>query len=317
MIYDYEKREFEVRKTALAEKFEGSQGFRIEYESLVKTPYEVNNRVIGYLFVPDRIKTNKPVVFLHGLGNKNLIPLSWYPREFARNGIVSYLMILPYHFERTPVGMESGKKFLVDDMDDSLNDFRQAVIDVRTSMDYLEREGYSSGKFSIMGVSFGGMVSTIAMGVDTRIKEGIFVVTGGNYLYLVWKGFATRFTRRKYEMNSNLTIYGCNEEKCAEYHKNYRDYIEKLTSPEDIEVVPYEKGCFLFDPLTFARFVRDRKVILYNALFDEAIPRKAAEELWEVMGRPERHWLFAEHVTSILYRRGIRDRALRLFLKGK
>ncbi len=314
MLYDYEKRDFEVKKTLVKEDNQFRK-YRIEYESFVSTPYPEANTVIGYLFEPEEKKTETALVFLHGMGDRNLVPLSWYPEEFAKNGIPSFLMILPYHFERTPKGMKSGKKVLLDDMEETILDFKQSVIDVRTSMDYLERENISSGEFALMGVSFGGMVGTIAMGVDDRIKKGILVITGGNFRYITWKSLATRILRKKYEMESNTDVYGCTEEKCEEIHKNYFAYIHSLKTPADLDRVKYEKECFLFDPLTFAHFSSSRKVVMYNAIFDEIIPKISANELWEEMGKPERHWLFADHITSIFYKKSILKRGVKLILE--
>ncbi len=313
MLYDYTKRDLDVSKKDLGKK-ENVNEIRIEYKSFINTPYPEANRVVGYFFVPDNPKTNNPLIFLHGMGDKNLVPLSWFPREFAKHGIPSFLMILPYHFERTPKGMKSGKKFLLDDMKDTIKDFRHAVIDVRTSMDVLEKEGFNK-EFNLMGVSFGGMIGTIAMGVDERIKKAIFAVTGGNYLYITWKSLATRILRKKYEIESNDDVYGCTEEKCIDVHKNYYDYIHKLKIVSDLDRVPYVKECFLFDPLSFGHFIKGRHVVMYNALFDEVIPRKASNALWEEMGKPERHWLFAEHATSIFYKKRILKRGLKLFLE--
>ncbi len=314
MLYDYEKRNFDVKKEFKSEE-NGVKKYRIQYESFVKTPYEEANSVVGYLFEPEKKRTDSALIFLHGMGDKNLVPLSWYPQKFAENGITSFLMVLPFHFERTPKGMKSGKKVLLDDMPETIQDFKQSVIDVRTSLDYLEREGLSFGEFSLMGVSFGGMVGTIAMGVEERIKKGIFVITGGDFRYITWKSLATKILRKKYEMEANTDVYGCTEQKCVEVHKKYYDYIRALKTPKDLDRVPYEKECFLFDPLTFAHFIKGRKVVMYNALFDEIIPKKSADELWEEMGKPERHWLFADHITSIFYKSSILKRGLKLILE--
>jgi predicted esterase len=315
MIYDYERKNFEVKETLILEN-KSFKKYRFEFESFIKTPYPETNKVIGYFFNPSKKASNKILLFLHGMGDRNLSPLTWFPQKFAEEGIPSYLLILPYHFERTPPGMKSGKKFLIDDMNDTIKDFQQAIIDLRTSMDYLERR-YNFADFSIMGFSFGGMIGTITMAVDGRIKSGIFVVTGGNYLYITWKSLATRMLRKKYEVQSNYNVYGCTEQKCIEVHKNYPEYTSNLKTVMDLDKISYIRGCYLFDPLTFAHFIKRRKVILYNAIFDEIIPRDAANALWTEMGKPERHWLFADHLTSVFYRRLIFHRALKLVLEDK
>jgi len=310
MIYDYERKDFVVKKTRVLEN-KSFKKYKFEFKSFIQTQYPEANRVIGYFFEPNRKVNDRILLFLHGMGDRNLSPLSWFPQKFAESGIASYLLILPYHFERTPKGMKSGKKFLLDDMDDTIKDFRQAVIDLRASMDFLARE-YNASDFSIMGFSFGGMIGTITMAVDERIKNGVFVVTGGNFLYITWRSLATKMLRKKYEIESSYSIYGCTVQKCIEVHKNYPEYINKLKTTKDLDTVPYVKGCYLFDPLTFAHFLKNKKVVLYNALLDEIIPRIAADLLWEEMGKPERHWLFADHITSVFYRRQILKRGLKL-----
>ncbi len=314
MLYIYEKKEINASEKLLEEN-NILRSLRVEFDSFVKTPYPESNTVIAYLYEPKEIKAKTILVFLHGMGERNLIPLSWFPKKFAEKGIVSYLLILPYHFERTPKGMKSGKKFLIDDLNDTLRDFEHAVIDTRTSMDYLEGK-YKSSDFAIMGFSFGGIIGTIAMGVDERIKKGIFVVTGGNFLYTTWGSPATKSLREKYFVESNYQVYGCNKKKCAEIHRDYEEYLKNIRKPEDVESVRFPKDCYLFDPLTFAPLVKGRKVIFYTAIFDEIIPRQASDLLWRWMGKPERHFMFSDHFTSILYRREILKRGVEL-IAGK
>ena len=313
MLYDYKKMEISAKEDFLEED-DKIKKYRIQYKSIVETPYPEANNVVGYLFVPKERKTNSALIFLHGMGDRNLVPLSWFPKKFAENGIPSFLMILPFHFERTPKGMKSGKKVLLDDMPDTIKDFQQSVIDARTSMDFLIQKGLSNGEFTLMGVSFGGMVGTITAGVDERIKKAVLVITGGNFRYITWKSLATRMLRKKYEMESNTDVYGCTEEKCVEVHKDYFKYMQSLKTPEDLDRIPYKKECFLFDPLTFAHFLKNRKVVMYNAIFDEIIPKKSSDLLWEEMGKPERHMLFADHITSIFYKKSLLKRGVDLIL---
>jgi hypothetical protein len=138
MIYDYPKKVFNVKQLVVSEN-RVFKKYRVEFESFIKTPYPEVNRVVGYFYEPEDKITNRVLLFLHGIGNRNLSPLTWFPRNFAENGISLYLLILPYHFEKTPNGMISGKKYLIDDMDDTVKDFQQAVIDLRTSMGYLDQ----------------------------------------------------------------------------------------------------------------------------------------------------------------------------------
>lgn len=310
MLYDYEQRAFEVEETALGRE-DGIRRSKITYRSFVDTHYKESNLVTAYLYLPDHPRKGAdPVIFLHGMGTRNLVPLSWFPRHFALNGIPALLMILPFHFDRTPPGMTSGAKIMMDGLQDSLLDFRQCVVDTRTCLDYLVSRGIAAGGIaSIMGVSFGGMVATIAMGVDERFRRGVLLVTGGDYYAITWHGLATGRLRRKYAASADQ----CDEKACEKYHAHYREYARSLHTVSDLDTVPCAKECFLFDPLTFAHFIRGRKVLMYNSLLDEAFPRRSSYELWQELGRPERHMLLADHPTVLLYRRRILRRTVELF----
>jgi hypothetical protein len=131
------------------------------------------------------------------------------------------------------------------------------------------------------------------------------------------KSLATQMLRKKYEEENNFSVYGCTQERCEEIHIDYHAYINQLRTLQDFDRIPYKKGYFLFDPLTFAHFVKGRKIVLYNAIFDEIFPRKSSEQLWEEMGKSERHLLFSDHFTSIFYRNRILNRSIELTVKNK
>lgn len=312
MIYDYEKRPV-VFKREVLDKNKRFIRARITYRSFLESRHPEANTVVAYTFEPEDRGVSTAVIFLHGMGERNLVPLSWFPEKLAENGILSYLLVLPYHFERTPLGMRSGRKFVTDDMDETIFDFRHAVIDVRTSIDLLE-SSYGVHDFAIMGFSFGGMVAVIAMGVERRVSKGIFVVTGGNFYYTTWFSPAMKEMRLKYRDRPYYSVYGCSKEKCGKIHINYERMLEGIESPEQVESASFPKDCFLFDPLTFAPLLKGRKLLFFQALFDEVIPKKASDMLWKWMGKPERHFLFSGHFLSILYRRKILKETLKLLL---
>ncbi|MGB9694829.1 MAG: hypothetical protein ACP5SB_03070 [Caldisericaceae bacterium] len=312
MLYDLVSKDFDFNTETTFENGLYSI-IKLSQETLVPSNDPVNDTNVGYLYLPKNIKSHKPVIVVHGMGSRNLPHLSYYTRKFASRGIPSIMPILPYHYDRAGKGDAFGRPFLLDDMDDSIRDFRQAVVDIRALLEVLVRMGVSDGNFSLITFSFGGMIGVILMGVEDKIKEGVFVATGGNYRYITWESLATRTLRKKYEIQSNNLVYGCNKEKCIQLHKDYAMFLGKISSALDIESLNFPKGCYLFDPLTFAPLLKGRKVLIYRALFDEIIPKEATEELWKYAGKPRMKTLFSDHYLTILYRKMIFEDATKLF----
>lgn len=307
MLYDYQKKEFNVKKSLIKET-KKLKKIKIQYRSFIETSYEKTNHVIAYLYLPKKISSLNTIIVLHGMGSHNHFPANWYAKRLAQLGIPSYAMILPNHFERTPKNHKSGIKFLTDKMEEAVKDFQQAVVDVRTSIDWLESQSFCKN-ISLMGISFGGMIGVISMGIDKRIKKGIFLMSGGNYFHIIWNGVGTKIFRKVYLDEEEMAKYGCTYNNCKNLHESLFNYKKKLKSPKDLDNIPVPKKCFLFDPLTFAQFIKKRKVLMYNAFLDEMICKNAQEQLWEELGKPERHYVFAGHLLSlIIHRRKIAKR---------
>lgn len=231
------------------------------------------------------------LIFVHGTGQRNFEPLEYYPKFFSKSGYSTIMPVLPYHFERTPEGKKSGMSFIKGTDVELSKRFDQAVTDVLTCIDYLEKVGFK--KVNIMGFSFGGMISTIAMAIDHRIEKGIFVVTGGNYEYITWKSVATKILRVSYEENK-----ACNPAECALKHFNFDKIAMNFTSLDDLKDMPV---CFTYDPSIFAHLIPPRKTLFFNALFDFFIPKASSDDLWEKMGKPRRYMLPSGHLSAHLF----------------
>lgn len=316
MLYDIPDANVSFQKELL-KHFDKYDTFRISSKSLIKTGYPKNDINQAILFLPSKVIFNTPIILLHGMGERNLKHLEYFGHKFASLGFAFLIQILPFHYERKDNGLRAGEKFLKDDMDDSIRDFRQAVIDARVNLNYLESLGFGNNGFNLIAFSFGGMVGTILMGVDERIKKGVFVVTGGNYEYITWKSLATRVIRKKYEIEENYETYGCNYDICREIHKDYEKIIENIKSKSDIENYNFSKGCFLFDPLTFAPLIKGRETILIRAIFDEIFPKESTFQLAKAMGSKNVISVFSDHYSIILYRKKILNIAYNFFVGGK
>lgn len=232
---------------------------------------------------------NEGIVFVHGLGNRNFEYLKYYPENLAKHGYTAIMPTLPYHFERMPkdkkISFLSGTSVNIEKR------FYQSVTDLLSCVDYLESIGMK--KIHIMGFSFGGMISTIAKAIDNRIDKGVFIVSGGNFLYITWKSTATKVLRVRYEDGGSCSI-----EKCHELHQSFDQEAENFSSLDDLNNLP---NCFRYDPSLFAKMIDPSKVLMINAIFDPFIPSKSSKDLWNKMGHPKRYRLPSGHLTSHLW----------------
>jgi esterase/lipase len=269
--------------------------------------YEESKNLPLYLY-PSK-KSKKILLFVHGLGTNNIKYLKWFPKAFAENNYNSALMILPYHFERTPKGKKSGEMFLDTTDDVTLRGrFEHASVDLLTSVEYLKNK-YPDSDLYLMGFSFGGMISVISSAFSKDIKALSLCVTGGNFYHITWRSFVTKVLRVQYEQNNQ-----CSAEKCKIRHGEvFKNYMNNLKDPS-IELNSAPSLCYEYDPLTFAKFI-DQPTIMFRALFDIFIPKQSSLDLYNNIysRKKEIHPLFTGHLSSYLMKKHILKKTLRFF----
>ena len=89
----------------------------------------------------------------------------------------------------------------------------------------------------------------------------------------------------------------------AEYRgiqDSYLQYLAEVRERGFENVAPLRKG-FLTDPMTFGYRLRQRPLLMINALWDEAIPREAALDLWKESGEPPTTWYPTTHSSLWLW----------------
>ena len=241
--------------------------YKVSFPSKVRTDCPTNDEVSGVYFEPDVEARRPPTVLLHSwLTNRPILPIySHFAKMVAISGSPCILPALPYHLDRTPKRSLSGVRFLKENPSETLKTFRQAVVDVRACLDWLEQR-YGYREFSIVGISLGAILACICMGVEVRFRKGVFILGGGDVGEIVRSGLTTFFISKKAKIGFD----------------EYRQFQ-------------------LFDPLTFAHLIRHRKVLMINARFDPVISRKSTMKLWHALGEPPIIWLPSTHITSCIF----------------
>jgi cephalosporin-C deacetylase-like acetyl esterase len=140
-----------------------------------------------------------------------------------------------------------------------------AIRDARRLMEFLvTHPELDAQRMATAGVSLGGMLSAVLMGVDTRIRAGFFVMAGGDLAQLM------SVTREKPIRAFRRRLI---EER-------------RLAGPEGFAAL-LRPVLDAYDPLRFAGALAPADVLLISARWDQVVPPDHTRALWEALGRPD------------------------------
>jgi predicted esterase len=263
--------------------------YAVDFPTAHPTRYEENNTARGEYFQPKRAEPAPLTILLHGMGDLSVLPCRFLARALARKGIASFILYLAFHTSRMPRDIRERLPALTSE--EWLEGYQVSVTDVRQVVDWTgSRAEINREQVAAIGISLGGFISAIAMGIDKRIGAGVFLISGGNSEEITWKS-----RNRLIKKAAN-----CTETECHEIHRHYAEYLAEVAEKGFDNVTPV-KECFVIDPMTFASYLRRRPVLMINALWDEFIPRKATLDFWNACGNPTISWFPATHSTIWLW----------------
>jgi hypothetical protein len=116
---------------------------------------------------------------------------------FNRFGISALRLSKPYHDIRRPAELERSDYACSANIGRTLSACRQAVVDIRSSIDWLEQQGYE--QFGVLGTSLGSCYAFIAAAHDPRIQVCAFNHASTSFGDVVWTGQSTRHIRAAFE----------------------------------------------------------------------------------------------------------------------
>ena len=257
--------------------------YKIDFPVAEPTCYQETNTVRGEYFRPQGNHNAPLAILTHGWGDHSIIPCKLLARSLVKRGIASFVLYLPFHSCRLPAEIRKRLPNLTPD--EWFRGYQISVTDIRRIVDWASNaEGIDGEQVAAIGLSLGGFVSAIAMGIDKRITAGIFIVSGGNSEKIMHLSRARSFKKE----------YGISKAEYHQHQEDYAEYLAKVVKDGFENVVPDSRN-YLTDPLTFAHLLRRRPVLMINARWDEFIPRESTLDLWEASGRPAISWLPATH----------------------
>ncbi len=177
----------------------------LTFTSAVESPWAANNRVHAQLF---RARHTGPAVVVLAQWNARWEEQQDVCRYLNRLGITAVKMSLPYHDRRAIPGHPRADFLVGPNIGLTLQANRQAVLDVRRTLWWLEEQGYD--RLGLLGTSIGSSIAFVTMCHEPRVRAGAFlhvatycgdVVASGITTKNVWdslRGEVTQEELRRY-----------------------------------------------------------------------------------------------------------------------
>jgi hypothetical protein len=116
---------------------------------------------------------------------------------FNRMGVSALRLSKPYHDIRRPAELERADFAVSANIGRTIAACRQAVVDIRCCLDWLEEQGYRH--FGILGTSLGSCYAFLASAHDARLRVNAFNHASTAFGDVVWEGQSTRHIRKGLE----------------------------------------------------------------------------------------------------------------------
>ncbi|MBN2243396.1 MAG: abhydrolase domain-containing 18 [Acidobacteria bacterium] len=175
------------------------QGRHLTFTSPVRSPYPKNNTVHA-LYFP--VQSGGRAVVVLPQWNSDLRGHQALCRMLNYFGLSALRVSLPYHDLRMPDELERADYMLSPNLGRTLQAVRQAVIDARAALDWLQGQGYT--RFAILGTSLGSCAALIVMAHDSRLSLSVQNHVSPYFADVVWEGISTQHVRRGLEGNVTL-----------------------------------------------------------------------------------------------------------------
>lgn len=189
--------EFFHHTSAVEYRFDG---FALQFASQIQTPYPENNTVHARFFPARKPRISsrvRPAVIVMPQWNGDYDAHIALAEIFARFGISTLRLSMPYHDQRKPPHLERSDYMVSSNIGRTLQASRQAVLDVKRCADWLLAQGYN--RLGVMGTSIGSSVAFLTFAHDSRFAAGVFNHGSSYFGDVVWTGITTQHVRKGLE----------------------------------------------------------------------------------------------------------------------
>jgi hypothetical protein len=190
-----EKRKIELFPTGshTSETTPKGDGLFLRFTSPVRTPYPQNDLVNARWFPAQ----GKRAVIVLPHWNANGTAYNALAPALKHFGISTLRLSKPYHDIRRPSEIERSDYAVSSNICRTIDAARQAIVDVRSCIDWLESQGKES--VAIVGTSLGSCYAFLASAHEPRLRVNVFNHASTYFADVVWTGQSTRHVREGLE----------------------------------------------------------------------------------------------------------------------
>jgi hypothetical protein len=172
----------------------------LRFTSPERTPYPENDQVNARWYpAPAHKDPERPrqAIIVLPQWNADAFSHNALCTIFNRMGISALRLSKPYHDIRRPAELERSDYAVSANIGRTLSACRQAVVDIRCCVDWLEDQGYEH--FGVLGTSLGSCYAFLASMHDPRLRVNAFNHASTSFGDVVWAGQSTRHIRKALE----------------------------------------------------------------------------------------------------------------------
>jgi len=169
----------------------------LRFTSPERTPYPENDLVNARWYpapAQKNGKRSKQAIVVMPQWNADAFSHNSLCTIFNKMGISALRLSKPYHDIRRPVELERSDYTVSANIGHTLSACRQAVVDIRCCLDWLEEQGYE--QFGVLGTSLGSCYAFLASAHDPRLRVNAYNHASTSFGDVVWAGQSTRHVRQ-------------------------------------------------------------------------------------------------------------------------
>ena len=178
------------------------RGDCLTFPSAIRTPHLENNTVRARYFPDLSPRGRRRAVVVLPQWNADAGGHVGLCRLINRFGITALRLSLPYHDERMPPELSRADYIVSANVGRTAQVCRQAVLDARRAVAWLEREGYES--IGILGTSLGSCLAMLTAAHEPRLRAAALNHISPFFADVVWEGLSTVHVRHGLEGNIDL-----------------------------------------------------------------------------------------------------------------
>jgi hypothetical protein len=172
----------------------------LRFTSPERSPYPENDLVNARWF-PEPAhkdpKRPKQAIIVMPHWNADALSHNAFCTIFNKMGIGALRLSKPYHDIRRPRELDRADYAVSANIGRTLSACRQAVVDIRCCLDWLQEQGYEH--FGVLGTSLGSCYAFLASAHDARLRVNAFNHASTAFGDVVWAGQSTRHVKQSLE----------------------------------------------------------------------------------------------------------------------